>query len=300
MYENDIPLQLATSSHQGTSFSPERRGESERKSYAEQMAAAHEKMRHHATKGGTLDALESEFAAYRERVRELTLAYLSSRSRCISWMITGRSGFPVSRAQKWSAAADKRLNELIQGRTKAMQRAVKNLRPDLRPIMSGDSDACERLTEEIAQAETLQARMKAVNAAHKRYLKDPASLDKSGLSETDKARVIAYKPEYSWEPHPFAPYQLTNNNANIRRMRQRLDQLKAAKAAPVATVESESGITMEDDPPNNRVRLFFPSKPDPEIRSRLKSSGFRWAPSVGAWQAYRNHRTIELAKEMAA
>lgn len=89
------------------------------------------------------------------------------------------------------------------------------------------------------------------------------------------------------------------NQANIRRMRERLEKITAAKARPVERVECANGVTLEDDAPANRVKLFFPGKPPEAIRSELKSSGFRWAPSVGAWQAYRNSGTLATAKRLA-
>ena len=33
-----------------------------------------------------------------------------------------------------------------------------------------------------------------------------------------------------------------------------------------------------------RLQLIFDGKPEPEVRDILKSNGFRWAPSQGAWQ----------------
>ena len=40
---------------------------------------------------------------------------------------------------------------------------------------------------------------------------------------------------------------------------------------------------------NNRLQVFFPGKPAPEIRAAMKRFGFRWAPSVGAWQRHLNN-----------
>ena len=67
--------------------------------------------------------------------------------------------------------------------------------------------------------------MKAVNAAHARFLKNPESLDKADLSETAKKMIRDYVAEYSWEKHPYAPFQLSNNNAEIRRLRERVKEL---------------------------------------------------------------------------
>lgn len=39
---------------------------------------------------------------------------------------------------------------------------------------------------------------------------------------------------------------------------------------------------------DNRLRLYFDEKPSEEQRSKLKCNGFKWAPSVGAWQRQLN------------
>lgn len=70
---------------------------------------------------------------------------------------------------------------------------------------------------------------------------------------------------------------------------------RAAKVEQPSEVESSDGIRLEDCPADNRVRLFFPGKPAADTRSRMKSSGFRWAPTIGAWQAYRNTNSLAVA-----
>lgn len=295
-YASEISSSLAVGAFSGTSFSPERRGESVRNDYARTMQAAYETLRKHAEKGGTLDLLDEEFQRYKAGYRKRTEKWLHTHSRCISSMITGPSNFPVRRAQKRNEVEHKRLGELIEFGERGLRAAIRNLRPDLRPIMAGDADAIARLEEKIVSLRALQDRMKAINNAHKAYKRDPKTLEDSALSQQDKDRIRRYVPAYTWEPHPFAPYQLSNNNATIRTAEKRLEQLQAAKAMPETSQESDNGIRLEDSPADNRVRLFFPGKPEFEVRAKLKKNGFRWSPTIGAWQAYRNTWSMALAQ----
>lgn len=295
----DIPLDTAIRAHDGTSFNPERRGETARNDYAQTLAGDWESLRGEiGDNPEKLAILESEFARYREGYRKRYLAYLHSNARCVSWAIAGPSNFPAARMQKRADIAHKRLNEFIEFRKRALEAIRRAIHPEWRPIMAGDSNAVERLREKIAEAEQMQEQMKAVNAAHKAFLKNPASLDESGLPDRLKETVRRYVPEYSWEPHPIAPYELTNNGANIRRMKERLEQITRARSTP-ETKSAGSNADFEDCPAENRVRLRFPGKPAVEIRDQLKRSGFRWAPTLGVWQAYRNWNTLKIAREIA-
>jgi hypothetical protein len=96
----------------------------------------------------------------------------------------------------------------------------------------------------------------------------------------------------------FPGYALQNNNANIRRMKERLAAVETAQATP-ETVRQGSAARLEDCPAENRVRLFFPARPARAVRDRLSANGFRWAPSLMCWQAYRNATALHLAAEVA-
>lgn len=298
---NDIPLSIAIGAHSGTSMTPERRGDSERAEYAQTLFADYERLKLNAERGGTLGILESEFAEYRAGYRQRYLKHLNARSRCMSSMITGPSNFPVRRNQKRSDIADRRYTELTEFRERALKAILRVLRPDLRPIMSGDSDAIERLREELEKLEALQARMRAANKVVKsKKLSNEqkiAALVEQKLPASAAAELL--KPDFAGRTG-FADYQLSNNSANIRRIKQRIETLSVVKATADTEVENvETGIRVEDAPADNRVRIFFPGKPEVDVRDRLTANGYRWAPSLGCWQAYRNYRSQEFAKQFA-
>lgn len=301
-YSNDIPDSLSQAAFSGMSFNPERRGKRARSDYAVMLAEDYEVFKAAAEMGGTQDLLDAEFARYRAGFKSRYSAYLQSSSRCISSFIVGPSGFPVERARKRSAICDKRMDELFSFREIAKRAVIRNLRPDLRPIMAGDSDAADRLAANIAAATRVQEQMKAANSALRTFSKagkeaQTTALIELGFSEEAARDLVSPKFE-SCYGQGYPSFRLTNNQANIRRMKQRLEQIERASAMPVKEVASDTGIRMEDDPPANRVRLFFPGKPADTMRALLKSNGFRWSPTAGAWQAYRNSTAMRIAGQM--
>ncbi|NCA91540.1 MAG: DUF3560 domain-containing protein, partial [Gammaproteobacteria bacterium] len=173
---------------------------------------------------------------------------------------------------------------------------------DNRAISADDEDAVVKLKARIEELEALQARMKAVNAAHARYLKDPASLEQANLSDREKEQIRTYQPAYRSEPHPIAPWQMTNNSANLRRLKERLTDLTAqrdlAAEAQTAGPLTFDGGTVEANGELNRVQIFFDRKPAQAVRDQLKARGFRWAPAHGAWQRPLTAEALATAKEV--
>jgi hypothetical protein len=99
-----------------------------------------------------------------------------------------------------------------------------------RAIYSDDPAADDKLKAKIANAEQLQEIMKACNAAIRKHAKagpaaQIAALVALGRPEAQAAELI--KPDFCGRIG-FADYQLTNNNANIRRMKERLQHVTTA------------------------------------------------------------------------
>lgn len=168
-------------------------------------------------------------------------------------------------------------------------------------IRTEDPNAHAKLAAKIREAEQLQERMRAANKAIRTHAKagaeaQVAALVAQGFDALQAAKLL--KPDFCGRIG-FADYQLTNNNANIRRMKQRLASILTTQEAETTEAEGPTGIRIEDNPEENRIRLFFPGKPDASTRTELKRAGFRWAPSIGAWQAYRKQWNLDRARTFA-
>lgn len=154
-------------------------------------------------------------------------------------------------------------------------------------IFSDDPNAPTKLREKLGQHEQLQKRMKQVNTAWRRRGAD--GLRECGLNDAQVAALVQQIDKaYSWDKQPFAGYQLTNNNAEIRRLKARIQEVDVRVANADQEDEREdfgqASLTLAHA--DNRVQLRFPGKPDADTIRTLKSHGFRWAPSVGAWQRH--------------
>jgi len=157
-------------------------------------------------------------------------------------------------------------------------------------ISSDDPEAVTKLKEKIARLEKNQQLMKDLNKVLKSKKLDDtqklAKLIESGIKEQDAAELM--KPYYGVMGVPS--FSLTNNNANINRLKKRLQSIE--KRATLTTTSKEYGaVTMTDNTEENRLQIFFPGKPSDEVRTILKRSGYRWSPSNGCWQSYRNRHS---------
>lgn len=100
----------------------------------------------------------------------------------------------------------------------------------------------------------------------------------------------------SWhlQDKPFLSWQLSNNNAEIRRIKQRIETLTRQRETGYVGWEFDGGM-VEINREDNRLQVLFDSKPEESIRSELKSNGFRWSPKAKAWQRQLNDNAIRAA-----
>jgi len=161
-----------------------------------------------------------------------------------------------------------------------------------RAISSDDPEAVTKLKNKIEKAQELQGVMKAANKLVKQILKggEPYNPDDIAvlckIARTPNAAELL-KPDFCGRTG-FASYNLTNNNANITRMKKRLIELEA-KSDDETKSYMVGEIEIVENVEENRVQILFPGKPDQETRTRLKSYGFKWSPTNEAWQRHLNN-----------
>ena len=118
----------------------------------------------------------------------------------------------------------------------------------------------------------------------------PGDVGKRSVEIVGEAHDMNYK-----KVMRYPSFLLTNNNANIRRVRQRIDDLKNRSEFVGWTFPGGEAKINEAE---NRLQLLFDEKPPEDQRRVLKSEGFKWAPSQGAWQRQLNQNAIRAAARL--
>lgn len=158
-------------------------------------------------------------------------------------------------------------------------------------ISSDDPDAVAKLREKLAEEERQLVATKSAN----KHLRAGRLSEAVALLDwwSDPVGRLAILKSLGHNTIPT-----TNASAEIRRIKQRIEHLErvAAQAPNAPEVFGDVRVVEEE----NRVRVFFPGKPDEATRTRLKRAGFRWSPTVGAWQAYPNYHAQQEARSIAA
>lgn len=214
------------------------------------------------------------------------------------------SGIPVG--QPIHGAADRRYRDRIMGKMEksfaAMDKAEYYERKaqaaeNNTAISSDDPQAIEKLTARLEGLKKTQEHMKAVNAY---YRKHGTCHGMEGLTDEQAERMDqAVKSGPSFVKVPYSPGSLSSNNQEIHRTQGRIEKLTQAQEIGFTGWEFEGG-RVEANKNLNRLQIFFDEIPDEETRRELKSCGFKWARSQGAWQRQLNDNAIRAASYIKA
>jgi len=152
-------------------------------------------------------------------------------------------------------------------------------------IFSDDTDAVEKLQAKVQRLEASRDQLKSINKVVRRKPKNQLTPEKVtklaelGLSEATARKL--FEPDFGGRIG-IPSYQLTNLGGNIRRARQRIEEVKARQVRD-AKAEAAGGTLIEGT--GDYVRVTFEEKPDREVLTALKAAGFRWGG--GSWTGKR-------------
>lgn len=219
---------------------------------------------------------------YRKRVS----ACFGAESRCASSFITGGSNFPVHQQQKRRDAARKHWDELQAYEARvitALERAARKVykaENGITPLVEAQRNLNRRVqVQELMKKTNAALRKATTHDEQEAVLLDlgysPARI--SQLLTAERGNRIGYQ---GWE--------LSNNNAQIVRLKQRVEELKAkeyrAEQQDQPTRIEFTGGYVELNYTDDRLRIVHGEKPAAEVIATLKRNGFKWSPFNKAWQ----------------
>ena len=171
-------------------------------------------------------------------------------ARVPSMMIAGPANFPVGKKEKQNRARDSNMEEwrYIQGLLDKIRST------GMGGISADDPAAIEKLQKKLDGLERSQLIMKEVNAYYRKHGK----LDGCALLSPDQIEKLKASMASNWrsDPRPFESYQLTNNNAEIRRVKTRIEQLSKQAQREFSGWEFDGG-RVEMNQEDNRLQVFF-------------------------------------------
>lgn len=119
---------------------------------------------------------------------------------------------------------------------------------------------------------------------------DPKAIEKleSKIQELEEYRKRVKAREHS-------TYELQNIGQEIRRLKERVNELKELDELDFQEINFEGGKVIHNKE-QNRIQVLFGEKPNEEIRTILKQYGFKWSRSQRAWQRLYNKNGIRSTK----
>ena len=234
------------------------------------------------------EKIDSLVDTYARKLAENMNSSFSIEARVPSVLIAGGSNFPVRKKEKQNAARDRNMEDWNE-----IQGLLDKIRSTgMGGISADDPQAIQKLEAKLEKLQTAQDTMKAVNAYYRKH----KTLD--GCPNLSAERIEAMKGEMSSQWHiedkPYPSWALSNNNAEIRRIKGRIADLTKKQETAYAGWEFDGGM-VEANKEDNRLQIYFEEKPDEKTREALKENGFRWSPKAGAWQRQLNDNAIYAA-----
>lgn len=165
-------------------------------------------------------------------------------------------------------------------------------------ISSDDPDAILKLQNKLTRLEKSHEIMKSVN----KIVKNKKMTHDEKYNEIIKLEVKEKNVNELLTGNivgtiGFAPYALQNNNAEINRIKKRIESLSKIKNNDNVTEENE-GFIFKVDYEINRIMFIFDGKPEKSIRNILSENSFNWSSYNNAWIRKISHNALYVANSI--
>lgn len=299
----EIDYETAYRAHSGTSFSPEKRAKSEQEEFQAHIKNVTEFFQSLVKIDEQKQIAQDLTELYIKKYHKLYTDYLHSRSGLMSAMITGPANFPVRRMEKKNQSVDNKLNALLDF-TKSKKAKYAKIISDVKP--EGWNEL-EELKNKLANMEKFHEGMKKANSLLKKLSKQggvTVSTFKE-LFEIESGLTISFMIEMHWRSAPvqngYESFELTNHNSRMKTVRAKIKQLESQESSTEEDNQETSfeGGTIVQNQAENRLQILFDDIPSAEIRTELKSNGFRWSRKFSAWQRQLTNNAIFAVRRLS-
>lgn len=165
-------------------------------------------------------------------------------------------------------------------------------------ISSDDPDATQKLKEKLASLERRRSYARVINKAYRKGGWDEVRKVVSDVA-VDKMIVVAERYHSNTDSPPFPSYLFTNLGANIRRIRKRIETIRAEQIqSPTAPVKYD-GFSVVPRPDINRITVVFEEKPSRDTCKLMRQYGFKFSRREMAWMRHLNNAGRHAASSVA-
>ncbi len=229
-----------------------------------------------------LEILEKRKMEFKSLLSSCYNDYLSSSAKFVPVNVAGPSNYPSSKMDKVMESMNKKFEDMeykIDKFYKNTDNMLKNAYTKDEIISKYRNGYSEPISsDDPLVKEKLQAKLEFLEERHQKY-KD----------YNKKARANGEQ--------QLAPYVLQNSNQNIKSVKDRLASLnKMDSIKEVGYYFNEGEVRFDKE--DNRVKIFFDTKPSEDVRSELKSHAFKWSPKNMCWQRKLTHDAIYMTKSL--
>ncbi|CEN34467.1 Antirestriction protein (modular protein) [Capnocytophaga cynodegmi] len=148
-------------------------------------------------------------------------------------------------------------------------------------ISSTDKHAIEKLEQKLREVEAEKDFIQRAEKAAKEWKKnnDFGVFAKYNIDDKNANEIIDNLNRHGWA----LVGSVTNRNAEIRRIKQRIEGLKKQSEQENTNIEFDGGKIVFDTQ-EHRIKILFDEIPSAEVRNALKKRAFKWSPKNKAWQ----------------